>query len=64
MAATETDHKPAVMQIAKILNCAGPEFIQVYDQFTWETEVDKNNPHKLKLSRNWRVIVRHKEMYS
>ena len=47
IAATESDQKPAVTQTAIILNCAGPEFIQVYDQFTWETEVDKNNPEKV-----------------
>ena len=60
MAATERDQKPAVTQTAIILNCAGPEFIQVYDQFTWETQADKST--RIKLSRNWRVIVRHKEM--
>ena len=47
MAATERDQKPAVTQTAIILNCAGSEFIQVYDQFTWETEADKNNPDKV-----------------
>ena len=49
------DQKPAVTQTAIILNCAGPEFIQVYDQFTWETEVDKNNPDKVleKLESYW-----------
>ena len=47
MAATERDQKPAVTQTAIILNCAGPEFIQVYDQFTCETEADKNNPDKV-----------------
>ena len=48
MAATERDQKPAVTQTVIILNnCAGPEFIQVYDQLTWETEADKNNPDKV-----------------
>ena len=47
MAATESVQKPAVTQTTIILNCAGPEFIQVYDQFTWETEADKNNPDKV-----------------
>ena len=60
MAATESDQKPVVAQTTIILNCAGPEFIQVYDQFTWETEADKTT--QIKLSKNWRVIVRHKEM--
>ena len=60
MAATERDQKPAVTQTAIILNCAGPEFIQVYDQFTWETESTETT--RITLSRNWRVNVRHKEM--
>ena len=46
-AATERDQKPAVKQTAIILNCAGPEFIQMYGQFTWETEADKNNTDKV-----------------
>ena len=60
MAATERDQKPAVTQTAIILNCSGPEFIQVYDQFMWETEVDKNNPDKV--LEKLEVTVRHKEM--
>ena len=47
MAATERDQTLAVTQTATILNCAGPEFIQAYDQFTWETEADKNNAAKV-----------------
>ena len=46
MTAMERAQKLAVTQTAIILNCSGPEFIQVYDQFTWETQADKNNPDK------------------
>ena len=46
-AATEKDQKPANTQAAIILNCAGAQFIKMYDQFTWENDDDKLLPTKV-----------------
>jgi hypothetical protein len=35
------------VQIAIILNCAGPQIIDIYDQFIWDEEGDEKKPDKL-----------------
>ena len=47
MIATEKIKKANATQVAIILNCAGPEFISVYDHFEWSSEGDKDRPDKL-----------------
>ena len=47
MVATEKIKKANATQVAIILNCAGPEFISVYDHFEWSSEGDKDRPDKL-----------------
>ena len=32
---------------AIILNCAGPHVLEVYDNFTWESEGDEDKPEKV-----------------
>ena len=39
--------KANATQVAIILNCAGPEFISVYDHLEWSSEGDKDRPDKL-----------------
>ena len=41
MVATEKIKKANATQVAIILNCAGPEFISVYDHFEWSSEGDR-----------------------
>jgi hypothetical protein len=35
------------VQIAIILNCAGPRIIDIYDEFIWDEEGDEKKPDKL-----------------
>lgn len=39
--------KDKEVQIAIILNCAGPQIIDIYDQFIWDEEGDEKKPDKL-----------------
>ena len=39
--------KDKEVQIAIILNCAGPQIINIYDQFIWDKEGDEKKPDKL-----------------
>ena len=47
MIATEKTKKANATQVAIILNCAGPDFISIYDHFQWSSEGDKERPDKL-----------------
>ena len=42
--ATEKDEK---VQTAIILNCAGPHILEIYDNFEWADNDDKNKPDKV-----------------
>ena len=39
--------KDKEVQIAIILNCAGPQIIDIYDQFIWDEDGDEKKPNKL-----------------
>ncbi len=55
LAASGTTAKDKKVQTAIILNCAGPEVLEVYDNFTWESEGDEEKPDKVleALERYW-----------
>ena len=49
MAATgsNAEGKPKATQVAILLHCAGPQVIEIYDQFQWESPDDKNDVSKV-----------------
>ena len=47
MAASNAGEKAPETQVAIILHCAGPEVVEVFDQFTWTDENDRNDPEKV-----------------
>jgi len=44
MTATGSDKKDNAIQTAILLHCAGPQILEIYDQFTWEEDEDKDDP--------------------
>ena len=47
LAASDATAKDKKVQTAIILNCAGPEVLEVYNNFTWESEGDEEKPDKV-----------------
>ena len=47
LAASGATAKDKKIQTAIILNCAGPHVLEVYDNFTWESEGDEDKPEKV-----------------
>ena len=45
--ASGTVKKEKEVQIVILLNCAGPQIIDIYDQFIWDEEGDEKKPDKL-----------------
>jgi len=52
--------KDKEVQIAIILNCAGPQIINIYDQFIWDEKGAKRN--RINYSKNWKAIVTPEQM--
>ena len=47
MTATGTDKKEAEVKSATLLHFAGPEAIEIYNTFSWETDGDEKNISKI-----------------
>ena len=47
LAASGASAKEGKVQTAIILNCAGPQVLEVYDNIVWENTEDKHNPDKV-----------------
>lgn len=47
LAASGAGERNKNTQTAIILNCAGSHVLEIYDQFTWENEGDKDDPEKV-----------------
>ena len=47
LAASGASEKDDKVQTAIILNCAGPHILEVYDNFVWANNDDKNKPAKV-----------------
>ena len=47
LAASGASAKDAKVQTAIILNCAGPQVLEVYDNIAWESDDDKHKPNKV-----------------
>ena len=47
MAASGASAKDDKVQTAIILNCAGPQVLEVYDNIVWENAEDKHKPAKV-----------------
>ena len=47
LVASGSSAKDGKVQTAIILNCAGPQWLEVYDNITWESDDDKHNPDKV-----------------
>lgn len=45
--ASGSSQKDEKIQTAILLHCAGPQILEIYDQFTWENEGDNNKPDKV-----------------
>lgn len=47
LAASVASAKDEKVQAAIILNCAGPQVLEVYDNIVWENAEDKHKPYKV-----------------
>ena len=47
LAASGASEKDGKVQTAIILNCAGPQVLEVYDNIAWESDDDKHKPDKV-----------------
>lgn len=47
IAASGVSEKSNTVKTAVILNCAGPQVLEVYDNSTWDNDEDKNDPDKV-----------------
>ena len=47
LAASGASAKDGKIQIAIILNCAGPQVLVVYGSIAWESDDDKHKPDKV-----------------
>ncbi|KAK2566148.1 hypothetical protein P5673_009595 [Acropora cervicornis] len=47
LAASGASAKDERVQTAIILNCAGPQVLEVYDNIAWESDDDKHKPDKV-----------------
>ena len=47
LAASGATAKDKKIQTGIILNCAGPHVLEVYDNFSWESEGDEDKPEKV-----------------
>lgn len=45
--ASGVSEKSQKVQMAVILNCAGPQVVEVYDNLTWDTDTDQHDPQKV-----------------
>ena len=60
LAASGASEKDDKVQTAIISICAGPHILEVYDNFVWKNNDDKNKPTKVLEARDNEVIESHR----